>query len=334
MTFKRLLTAVLAGTAALVAPSLGAQTTAPAAGAQAGTWPSKPVKILFGFPAASATDVIARAVGQKLSDKWGQPVVIENRPGAGGNLGSELAARAPADGYTIFFGTVANAISTTLYTKLNYDYLKDFTPITLVATTPLVLVANPSVPVKNVNELIAHAKANPGQLNFGSGGVGTSNHLAGEMFKAATGTNLVHVPYKGTPAAYNDMFGGQVALMWDNIVAVTNHVKNGKLKPLAVTSLQRATSLPDVPTMAESGLPGFEAVSWIGALVPAGTPQPVVDKIYTDLTAVLRMPEVKEKLAASGAVVVGNTPEQFAAWNRTEIDKWSKAVKASGATVD
>lgn len=334
MTFKRLLTAVLAGTAALVAPSLGAQTTAPAAGAQAGTWPNKPVKILFGFPAASATDVIARAVGQKLSDKWGQPVVIENRPGAGGNLGSELAARAPADGYTIFFGTVANAISTTLYTKLNYDYLKDFTPITLVATTPLVLVANPSVPVKNVNELIAHAKANPGQLNFGSGGVGTSNHLAGEMFKAATGTNLVHVPYKGTPAAYNDMFGGQVALMWDNIVAVTNHVKNGKLKPLAVTSLQRATSLPDVPTMAESGLPGFEAVSWIGALVPAGTPQPVVDKIYTDLTAVLRMPEVKEKLAASGAVVVGNTPEQFAAWNRTEIDKWSKAVKASGAKVD
>ncbi|KQT13709.1 hypothetical protein ASG30_19850 [Ramlibacter sp. Leaf400] len=318
----------------MVAPSLGAQTTAPAAGTQTSAWPNKPVKILFGFPAASATDVIARAVGQKLSDKWGQPVVIENRPGAGGNLGSELAARAPADGYTIFFGTVANAISTTLYTKLNYDYLKDFTPITLVATTPLVLVANPTVPVKNVNELIAHAKAHPGELNFGSGGVGTSNHLAGEMFKAATGTNLVHVPYKGTPAAYNDMFGGQVALMWDNIVAVTNHVKNGKLKPLAVTSLQRATSLPDVPTMAESGLPGFEAVSWIGALVPAGTPQPVVDKIYTDLTAVLRMPDVREKLAASGAVVVGNTPEQFAAWNRTEIDKWSRAVKASGAKVD
>jgi tripartite-type tricarboxylate transporter receptor subunit TctC len=325
MTLGKLLSSIVAASAALIAPSVGAQTS---------PWPAKPVKILFGFPAASATDVIARAVGQKLSEKWGQPVVIENRPGAGGNLGSELAARAPADGYTIFFGTVANAISTTLYTKLNYDYLKDFTPITLVATTPLVLVANPSVPVKTVGELIAHAKANPGQLNFGSGGVGTSNHLAGEMFKAATGTNLVHVPYKGTPAAYNDMFGGQVALMWDNIVAVTNHVKNGKLKPIAVTSLQRATSLPDVPTMAESGLPGFEAVSWIGALVPAGTPQPIVEKIHADMVAVLRMPEVKEKLAASGAVVVGNSPEEFAAWNRNEIAKWSKAVKDSGAKVD
>ena len=323
MTVKPLLALVLAGSAAFAAPL-----------AHADTWPSKPVKILFGFPAGSATDVIARTVGQKLSDKWGQPVVIDNRPGAGGNLGSELAARAPADGYTIFFGTVANAISVSLYSKLNYDYLKDFTPITLVATTPLVLVANPSSPVKNVADLVAHAKSNPGKLNFASGGVGTSNHLAGEMFKSATGTDLVHVPYKGTPAAYNDMFGGQVALMWDNIVAVTNHIKNGKLKPLAVTSAQRAASLPEVPTMAESGLPGFEAVSWIGALVPTGTPQPVVDKIHTDLVAVLRMPEVREKLAASGAVVVGNTPEQFAAWNRNEIAKWSKAVKDSGAKAE
>jgi tripartite-type tricarboxylate transporter receptor subunit TctC len=300
----------------------------------ADAWPTKPVKILFGFPAASATDVIARTVGQKLSEKWGQPVVIDNRPGAGGNLGSEIAAREPADGYTIFFGTVANAISTSLYSKLNYDYLKDFTPITLVATTPLVLVANPALPVNNVKELTAYAKARPGALNFGSGGVGTSNHLAGEMFKAATGTGLVHVAYKGTPAAYNDLFSGQISLMWDNIVAVTNHVKTGRLKPLAVTSARRAASLPNVPTMEESGLPGFEAVSWIGALVPVGTPKPVVDKIYTDLVAVLRMPEVKEKLGALGAEVVGNTPEQFAAWNRNEIAKWSKAVKESGAHVD
>jgi len=326
MTVKTLFVSIVAASAALAATH--------ATASEPVQWPTKAVKITFGFPAASATDVIARAVGQKLSEKWGQPVVIENRPGAGGNLGSELAARAPADGYTIFFGTVANAISTTLYSKLNYDYLKDFVPITLVATTPLVLVAHPAFPAKNVKELIAYAKANPGKTNFGSGGVGTSNHLAGEMFKSATGTDLVHVPYKGTPAAYNDMFGGQVSLMWDNIVAVTNHVKNGKLKPLAVTSAQRATSLPDVPTMAESGLPGFEAVSWIGALVPAGTPQPVVDKIHTDLVAVLRMPEIKEKLGASGAVVVGNTAEQFAAWNRNEIAKWSRAVKDSGAKAD
>lgn len=308
--------------------------TSALAQAQAPAWPAKPVKIIFGFPPASATDVIARAVGAKLQERWGQPVVIDNRPGAGGNLGSEIAARQPADGYTIFFGTVANAISVSLYSKLNYDYLKDFTPITLVATTPLVLVANADFPAKSVRELIAFAKANPGKVNFGSGGVGTSNHLAGEMFKSATGTDLVHVPYKGTPAAHTDLLSGQISLMWDNIVAVTPHIRSGKLRPIAVTSAQRATSLPDVPTMAEAGLAGFEAVSWIGALVPAGTPKPIVDRIHTDLVAVLRMPDVHEKLAASGAVLVGNTQEQFAEWNRREIAKWSKAVKDSGARAD
>jgi tripartite-type tricarboxylate transporter receptor subunit TctC len=305
-----------------------------AGGAFAQAWPSKPVKIIFGFPAASATDVVARAVGQKLSEKWGQPVVIDNRPGAGGNLGSEIAAKLPADGYNIFFGTVANAISTSYYSKLNYDYLKDFTPITLVATTPLVLVANPAFAPKTTKELIEYLKANPGKVDFGSGGPGTSNHLAGEMFKAATGTHMTHVPYKGTPAAYMDLMSGRITLMFDNIVAVMPHIKTGALKPIAVTSAQRATSLPDVPTIAESGLPGFEAVSWIGALVPAGTPKDIVDKIHADMVAVLRMPDVQERLAASGAVIVGNTPEQFAAWNRNEIDKWAKAVKASGAKGD
>jgi tripartite-type tricarboxylate transporter receptor subunit TctC len=325
VTVKSLLSAI-AACAVLAAPLAHAQTPL--------SWPTKPVKIVFGFPAASATDVVARTVGQKLSQKWGQSVIIDNRPGAGGNLGSEVAARAPADGYTIFFGTVANAISATLYKKLNYDYLKDFTPITLVATTPLVLVANPALPVKNVKELIEYAKAHPGKLNFGSGGVGTSNHLAGEMFKSDTGTDLVHVAYKGTPAAYTDLFSGQISLMWDNIVAVTPHIKSGRLRPLAVTSAQRAPSLPDVPTMAEAGLPGFEAVSWIGALVPAGTPQPIVDKIHTDLVDVLRMPDVKQQLGALGAVVVGDSQQEFAAWNRNEIAKWAKAVKDSGAHID
>jgi tripartite-type tricarboxylate transporter receptor subunit TctC len=297
-------------------------------------WPSKPVKILFGFPAGSATDIIARNVGQKLSEKWGQPVVIDNRPGAGGNLGSELAAKAPPDGYTIFFGTVANAISASYYSKLNYDYLKDFTPITLVATTPLVLVANPSVPVSSVKELIAYAKANPGKLNFGSGGTGTSNHLAGEMFKTYTGTDMVHVPYKGTPAAHADLLSGQIGLLFDNIVSVMGHLKSGKVKAIAVTSAARAPSLPDVPTVAESGVPGFEAVSWIGALVPVGTPKEIVDRIHADLVVVLGMPDVREKLAASGAVLVGNSQQEFAAWNRNEIDKWSRAVKASGARGD
>lgn len=320
---------------AAAASVLFCSTSTPAlAQAQTPAWPAKPVKIIFGFPPASATDVIARAVGAKLQERWGQPVVIDNRPGAGGNLGSEIAARQPADGYTIFFGTVANAISVSLYSKLNYDYLKDFTPITLVATTPLVLVANAEFPAKSVRELIAFAKANPGKVNFGSGGVGTSNHLAGEMFKSATGTDLVHVPYKGTPAAHTDLLSGQISLMWDNIVAVTPHIRSGKLRPIAVTSAQRAASLPDVPTMAEAGLAGFEAVSWIGALVPVGTPKPIVDRIHTDLVAVLRLPDVQEKLAASGAVLVGNTQEQFAEWNRREIAKWSKAVKDSGARAD
>lgn len=324
MNVKSLLFVLVASAVSLTATTATAEPS----------WPTRPVKILFGFPPASATDIVARAVGQKLSQKWGQPVVIENRPGAGGNLGSEMAAHSPADGYTIFFGTVANAISVSLYSKLNYDYLKDFTPITLVATTPLVLVAPPGLPVKNVKELIDHAKANPGKLNFGSGGIGTSNHLAGELFKSATGTELIHVPYKGTPAAYTDLMSGQISLMWDNIVAVTGHVKSGKLKALAVTSAARAPSLPDTPTMAESGVPGFEAVSWIGALVPTGTPKEIVGKIHADLVEVLRMPDVKEQLAASGAIVVGNTAEQFAAWNRNEIAKWTKAVQVSGAKAD
>lgn len=323
MKAKSLFLALAASATALAAPV-----------AQSQAWPTKPVKILFGFPPASATDVVARTVGQKLSEKWGQPVVIDNRPGAGGNLASELAARAPADGYTIFFGTVANAISTSYYSKLNYDYLKDFTPITLVATTPLLLVATPGVPVKSVKELIEYAKANPGKLNFGSGGAGTSNHLAGEMFRSVTGTDLVHVPYKGTPAAYADLQSGAISLMWDNIVAATGQVNAGKLRPIAVTSATRAPSLPGVPTMAESGLAGFEAVSWIGALVPVGTPKDIVDKIHTDLVAVLRMPDVQERLSASGAVLVGNSQAEFAAWNRNEIAKWARAVKASGAKGD
>jgi tripartite-type tricarboxylate transporter receptor subunit TctC len=314
--------------------ALSAAALAPPPALAASDWPAKPVKILFGFPAASATDVIARAIGQKLAEKWGQPVVIDNRPGAGGNLGSEVAAKQPADGYTIFFGTVANAISTTYYSKLNYDYLKDFTPITLVATTPLVLVANTDVPVKSVKELIDYAKANPGKLNFGSGGLGTSNHLAGEMFKSATGTDLIHVAYKGTPAAYADLMSGRISLMFDNIVAVMPHIKSGKLKPLAVTSAKRSPSLPDVPTVAEAGIPGFEAVSWIGALVPVGTPKDIVDKLHTDIVAVLRLPDIQERLGPLGAVVVGNTQEQFAAWNRSEIAKWAKAVKDSGAKGD
>lgn len=306
---------------------------APVAMAQQ-AWPAKPVKFLVPFPAASATDVIARTVGQKLSEKWGQPVVIDNRPGAGGNLGTELAAKAPNDGYTLLWGTVANAISATLYTKLGYNFQRDFAPITLVAKTPLVLVANKGLQANTLAQFITHAKGAADKVSYGSGGVGTSNHLAGEMFNGATGTSMVHVPYKGTPAAYTDLVAGRIVVMFDNIVAAMPQIKAGQLKPLAVSSMKRSAALPDVPTVAESGLPGFEAVSWIGLLAPTGTPQPVLDRINQDLLAVLAMPEVRDRLAATGAELSPGTPAEFNTFITNEISKWSKAVKSSGAQAD
>ena len=299
----------------------------------AGDYPTKPVKILFGFPPASATDFIARTVGDKLSQKWGQGVVIDNRPGAGGNLASAIAAKEPNDGYTIFFGTVANAISTSYYSKLNYDYLKDFTPVTLVATTPLVLVVTRDLPVKNVKDLIEYARAHPGEVNFGSGGPGTSNHLTGELFNAVTGTKMTHVPYKGTPAAYTDLISGRIQVMFDNIASGTPQIKSGALRAIAVTSAKRAPSLPDVPTVSET-LPGFEALSWIAALVPAGTPKPIVAKLQRDFNEVLNMKEVQERLATQGAIAAPGTPEQLDTWNRDEIAKWAKAIKAAGVKGD
>lgn len=320
---RRIALASLAACAALAAGAAHA----------ADPYPTKPVKILFGFPPASATDFIARTVGDKLSQKWGQAVVIDNRPGAGGNLASAIAAKEPKDGYTIFFGTVANAISTTYYSKLDYDYLKDFTPVTLVATTPLVLVVTKDLPVKNVKELIEYAKAHPGEINFGSGGPGTSNHLTGELFNAITGTKMIHVPYKGTPAAYTDLISGRIQVMFDNIASGTPQIKAGTLRAIAVTSAKRAPSLPDVPTVSET-LPGFEALSWIAALVPAGTPKEIVAKLHKDFSDVLNMKDVQEKLATQGAIAQPTTPEQLDKWNRDEIAKWAKAIKAAGVKGD
>ena len=321
---------LLAGAAVLLAA------LAPAAIAQpgAGTYPNKPVRFVVPFPAASATDVVARAIGQKLGDKWGQPVVIENRPGAGGNLGTDVAAKAANDGYTILWGTVANAISATLYSKLSYNFLHDFAPIMLVAKTPLVLVTNKAIPASNVSQLITHAKGQPDKITFGSGGVGTSNHLAGEMFNTLTGIGMVHVPYKGTPAAYTDLVAGRVDVMFDNIVAAMPQIKSGQLKAIAVTSAKRSAALPDVPTVSESGLPGFEAVSWLSLLVPAGTPPPIIEKINRDVTAVLALPDVRERLAATGAELAPGTPAELDIFIRSEISKWAKAVKVSGAHAD
>lgn len=329
-TASRRRTTLLAGAAMLFTA------LAPAAMAQPATssYPNKPVRFVVPFPAASATDIVARTVGQKLGDKWGQPVVIENRPGAGGNLGTDVAAKAPNDGYTILWGTVANAISASLYPKLNYNFTRDFAPIMLVAKTPLVLVANKAVPASNVSQLIAHAKGQSDKISFGSGGIGTSNHLAGEMFNNLTGSGMVHVPYKGTPAAYTDLVGGRIAVMFDNIVAAMPQIKSGQLKALAVTSAKRSAALPDAPTVSESGLPGFEAVSWLSLLVPVGTPQPIIEKINRDVTAVLALPDVRERLAATGAELSPSTPAELDTFIRNEIAKWAKAVKISGAQAD
>jgi tripartite-type tricarboxylate transporter receptor subunit TctC len=317
----------LLGTALLVLPAI--------ANAQTPAYPTKPIRLVVPFPAGGATDIFAREVAKHLTETWGQSVVVDNRPGAGGNIGSELVAKAPPDGYTLEMGTVGtHAINASLYSKMPYDHVKDFVPVILVAGVPNVLVVNPSVPVNSVQELIAYAKANPGKLNFASSGSGTSIHLSGELFKVMAGVQMTHVPYKGSAPALQDLLGGQVQLMFDNLPPSLPQIKAGKLRALAVTSATRAPALPDTPTVAESGLPGFEASSWFGVLAPAGTSPAIVAKLNAEIAKWLASPEAKEKLAAVGANIGGGTPEDFARHIQSETAKWAKVVKESGAKVD
>jgi tripartite-type tricarboxylate transporter receptor subunit TctC len=305
------------------------------AGAQAPAYPTKPIRLVVPFPPGGATDILARAVAQKLTEAWGQSVVVDNRPGAGGNIGSELVAKAAPDGYTLEMGTVGtHAINASLYAKMPYDHVKDFAPVILVAAVPNVLVVNPAVPVNSVQELIAYAKANPGKLNFASSGSGTSIHLSGELFKVMAGVQMTHVPYKGSAPALQDLLGGQVQLMFDNLPPSLPQIKAGKLRALGVTSTARSPALPDVPTIAESGLPGFEASSWFGVLAPAGTASTIIAKLNAEIAKWLASPEAKEKLVAIGANGAGGTPEDFARHIQTETAKWAKVVKESGAKVD
>ena len=319
--------------AALLA-ALALVATAPAA-AQGAAYPTKPVRLVVPFPAGGTTDILARAVAQKLSETWGQQVIVDNRPGAGGNIGSELVAKAPSDGYTLLMGTVGtHAINPSLYAKMPYNHVKDFTPVILVAAVPNVLVVNPSLPAHSVQELIAYGKANPNKLNFASSGNGTSIHLSGELFRTMTGVQMTHVPYKGSSPALTDLMGGQVQLMFDNLPSSLQFIKAGKLRALAVTSLARSQALPDVPTLAESGLPGFEASSWFGVLAPAGTPADIVAKLNGAVAAWLASPAAKEQLAAQGAIAAGGSPDAFVTHIADESAKWAKVVKASGAHVD
>ena len=306
-----------------------------AVGAWAQSYPTKPIRIVVPFPGGGATDLLARAAAQKLTEAWGQPVVVDNRPGAGGNIGTELVARAAPDGYTLEMGTVGtHAINASLYAKMPYDHVKDFAPVILVAGVPNVLVVNPALPVTSVQELISYAKANPGKLNFASSGSGTSIHLSGELFKVMAGVQMTHIPYKGSAPALADLIGGQVQLMFDNLPPSLPQIKAGKLRALAVTSVTRAPALPDVPTVAESGLPGFEASSWFGILAPAGTPPDIIARLNAEIGKWLASPEAKEKLLALGANAAGGSPEDFAKHIAAETAKWQKVVKESGAKVD
>jgi tripartite-type tricarboxylate transporter receptor subunit TctC len=306
---------------------------APLAGAQ--TYPTRPVRLVVPFPAGGTTDILARAAAQKMSEAWNQQVIVDNRPGAGGNIGSELVAKSAPDGYTLEMGTVGtHAINASLYSKLPYDPVKDFTPVILVAGVPNVLVVNDALPVHSVQELIAYAKANPGKLNFASSGSGTSIHLSGELFKTLTGVQMTHVPYKGSAPALTDLMGGQVQLMFDNLPSSLGFIKAGKLRALAVTSTTRAAALPDVPTMVEAGVPGFEASSWFGILAPAGTPRDIVMRINGEVAKWLASPDARDKLSGQGAIPAGGAPEDFARHINAEMTKWAKVVKESGAKVD
>jgi tripartite-type tricarboxylate transporter receptor subunit TctC len=296
-------------------------------------WPTRPVRMILPFPPGGGTDILGRLIAERLSAGIGQPVVTENRGGAGGNVGAEAAARSAPDGYTIVLVAPSLAISPTLYSKINYDPVKDFAPISLVATVPNVMVTQASLPGQ-LQEFIAFAKAKPGALNFGSGGAGTSNHLAGELFNIVTGAKLVHVPYKGVNLAMQDVLAGNVHLVFIGIPAAAPHIKAGKLRALAVVAPQRSNALPDVPTVAEAGLKDFEVTTWYGVLAPAGTPQPVVRRLNAELVKLMHAPEMKEKLTATGTEPLTSTPEEFAAYIKREIAKWGDVVRKAGVKAD
>jgi tripartite-type tricarboxylate transporter receptor subunit TctC len=301
--------------------------------ANAQSYPDRPIKFIVPVAAGGTTDVIGRVIGARLTEAWGQPIVVENRAGGAGIPATELAARAKPDGYTLFLGTIgALTVNPYLFPNAPVDIVKDFTPVTLLAAAPTMLVVSPSLPVKNVKELIAYAKAHPGELNYASPGNGTSPHLAGELFKQLAGIEATHIPYKGAAPALTDVIGGRVQFMFDNIITSLPHVKEGRLRALAVTASQRSKLVPDLPTMAEAGLVGQEISGWVGIVAPAGTPREIVLKIQQEVARQLRKPEVQDAIV--GADAVGNTPEEFAAFLASERGKWSKLVKDANIRAD
>ena len=302
--------------------------------AQVSSYPSQPVKILVGFAAGGATDILARLVAKHLSDQWGQPVIVENRPGAGGNIAHEAVAKAPGDGYTLLFTSAPLTINPSLYRNLPYDTVRDFAPVTLLATVPSLLLVPSDSKLTTIGDFIRHAKGNPGKLSYGSAGNGTPQHLAMELLKSSASLHIVHIPYKGGAPAVADLIAGQTHVMFAAFPEAAPHVRSGRLKPLAISSTRRSALMPDLPTVAESGIRGYEAIGWQGLLAPASTPRPVVQKIHDTLAAALNQPEVRERIRGMGIDLSGAGPEEFGRFIGGEVAKWAKVVKASGASID
>ncbi len=312
---------------ACLAPALAADPAAT-------TYPNKPIRFVVPFAAGGPSDVMARALAQKMTQEWGQPVVVDNRIGASGIIGVDAVAKSAPDGYTLLLSQVGDTISVSLYSKLPYSFEKDLAPITLAGLTPFILVTHPSVPVKDLRELIALAKAKPGSLSFGSSGAGTASHLAGELLKSMAGIDIVHVPYKGQSPATTDLLGGQISMMFNNPITSLAYVKAGRLRALAVSTAKRFSQLPQVPTVSESGLPGFDVGFWLGVLAPTGTPRPIIDKLNAAMVKALRDPEVVERMAGLGVEIIGNSPDEYRSVIRSDIVKWARVVKESGAKAD
>jgi tripartite-type tricarboxylate transporter receptor subunit TctC len=316
-----------------IASPMAAEAQTPSA-APGPTYPSKPIRFIVGFPPGGATDLVARTISQKLADALGQPVVVDNRPGAASNIAGELVATSPKDGHTLFLGTVSTSINPTLYKKLPYDPLRDFAPVTQVTSTPFVVAVHPSLPVRSVKDLIALAKASPGKLAYASAGSGSGGHLFVEMFAAMTQVKLVHVPYKGAAPATTATMSGETQVLFDNVTTLLPVTRAGKLRGLAVTTMKRSAAAPELPTVAEAALPGYDANAWFGMFVPAGTPQSVIDRLHAETVKIVKLPDTHERFLSLGAEPVGSIPAEFGSFFRSEVAKWGKVVKASGAQVD
>ena len=315
----------------LACAALCAGAILPAAAQQ---YPSKPIRLVVPYPPGGPTDTVARVIAQQMQDQMGQPFIVENRPGAGANLGAEAVARSTPDGYTLVVATTAHAINPSLFKNLNYRLLEDFAPVSMLTSGPLVLVAHPKLAANNVEELIALAKSRPDGLNFASSGNGQSTHLSAELFNSMAQVKMTHVPYQGSAPAQVDLMAGQTDIMFDAVLSALPHIQTGKLKALAVTSAQRSPTLPDTPTVAESGLPGYEAIAWNGLLAPANTPQPVIERLNTELRTALASASVKERLDAQGFSAAWNTPDDYGKFLQAEVAKWAAAVQASGAQLN